>query len=55
MYFVSNSELTFRDHMITNDLRNEDIAAWYKDLLEKVSVTLLDDSFVNKALILNNL
>lgn len=55
MYFVSNSELTFRDHMITNDLRNEDISAWYKALLEKVSVTLLDDSFVNKALILSSL
>lgn len=55
MYFVGSSEISFRDHMITNDIRNEDIAAWYKDLLEKVSVDLLDDSFVNKALILNSL
>ncbi len=55
IYFVGNSEITFRDQMITNDLRIEDVSAWYEALMENMTITLLDDSFVNKGLVLNNL
>lgn len=55
LYFVGNSEISFRDQMITNDLKVEDISAWYQALMEKMTINLLDDSFVNKALVLNNL
>lgn len=52
LYFVGNAEQTYRDYMLENDLRNEDLAAWYDALLEKVSVSLLNDTYVNKALII---
>lgn len=53
MYFVGNSEITFRDYMLTNDLRIEDISAWYESVLENVSITLLDDTYVNKGVVLS--
>lgn len=53
MYFVSNSEITFRDYMLTNDLRIEDISAWYDALLENTTIELLDDTYVNKSMILS--
>ena len=53
MYFVSNSETTFRDQLITNELRNNDIKTWYEDLLKNTSIDLLSDAFVNKDLVLN--
>ncbi len=53
MYFVSDSEITFRDYLITNELRNNDVKTWYEDLLKNTNIDLLTDSFVNKDLVLN--
>lgn len=53
MYFVGNAEMTFRDYMLSNDMRIEDISAWYDALLENTAIELLDDTYVNKALVLD--
>ncbi len=39
MYYVGDSDITYRDYMIATDLRNADTEAWYNDLFESVSAT----------------
>lgn len=53
LYFVGNSEETFRDYMIANDIRVDDMSAWYESLLESTKVELLDDTYVDKAFVLS--
>ncbi|MGN1016044.1 MAG: peptidylprolyl isomerase [Faecousia sp.] len=38
MYYCGESALTYRDSMITNDLKNADMEAWYDALLEAWTV-----------------
>lgn len=52
LYFVGDAKQTYRDYMLENDLRNEDLSAWYDALLESISISLLNDTYVNKALII---
>ncbi|MGN0998305.1 MAG: peptidylprolyl isomerase [Faecousia sp.] len=42
MYYVGESEMTYRDYMIDNDLTNEDTSEWHDGLVEKMQVTRLD-------------
>lgn len=39
MYFVSRDELTYRDYLITADMRNEDLESWYTSIVEAMTVT----------------
>ena len=39
MYYCGESDLTYRDSMITNALMNKDMEAWYNGLLEAWPVT----------------
>ena len=39
MYYDGDSETTYRDFMITNDLKSADMQEWYTALLESVTVT----------------
>ncbi len=39
MYYVGDSELTYRDHMISEDLREADYTEWYEATLKPVTVT----------------
>ena len=48
MYFVSNTEQTFRDHMITETIRAEDVEAWYNDLIAKIIFTPKTEKFIDK-------
>lgn len=41
MFFVGDSEQTFRDFMITNVKRNEDVENWHNGLIEKMTVEVL--------------
>lgn len=52
VYFVGDSQVTFRDFMLVNDLRIEDVSAWYEALLKDTAIELLDDTYVNKSIIL---
>lgn len=41
MFFVGDAEQTFRDYMITNVKRSEDMDAWHNGLMEKITVEVL--------------
>jgi phosphoesterase RecJ-like protein len=45
--------LTFRDQLVTNELRLEDLKNWYEGLLDSTKIELLNDSCVNKDLVLS--
>ena len=52
MYFVGNSETTYRDYMIAKELRSADMAKWEESLAETVTVELVDASKVNTDLVI---
>lgn len=53
MYFVGDSNLTYRDFMIKNALTNEELESWLEDLIEKLNYTLVSDKHVEKDLVLS--
>lgn len=53
MYYVGASELNYRDMMIENDLRVEELEAWYNDIVEATDAQLGDTKYVNKDMILS--
>ena len=44
MYYVGESELTYRDYMITNEMRTADQEKWYQGLLDAVTTSVGDTS-----------
>lgn len=54
MYFSEESDTTYRDYMIENTLRNNDMNAWYAGLMEAVTSTEGDTSYVKTDVILNS-
>lgn len=54
MYFVGDSEESYRDYMITNTLRNEDYSAWESELSEAAVLTVNNTSKVNMDLKLSS-
>ena len=54
MYFVGDSETTYRDYMITNELRSADISEWETSVIEAAELTVVDTSRVNLALTLSS-
>ncbi len=47
MYYVGDGDLTYRDFMITEDLRTADVEKWYKDIIDDVTVTVGNTKRVN--------
>ena len=52
MYFVGQSDVTYRDYMIRNELAETDMTNWYNALVETVPVETIDTSSVSTGLIL---
>ena len=52
MYFVGDSETTYRDYMIAKELRSADMAKWEESLAETVTGELVDTSKVNTDLVI---
>ncbi|MBR4972628.1 MAG: peptidylprolyl isomerase, partial [Oscillospiraceae bacterium] len=52
MYFVGDSEVTYRDFMLENDLRSETMKEWHDGLVKAITFKVLTDKYVNKDLIL---
>ena len=46
MYYVGNSKLNYRDHLIETDLRNTDVSTWYTGLIDATTATKGDTSKV---------
>lgn len=53
MYFVGNAQQTYRDYLITNDLRSDDMEEWYSGLIDALSVTDGDTRYIRTDLVLN--
>ena len=53
MYFVGNSETTFRDYMVENTLRNEEYNKWTADLVAKTPATVHTTKYLSMSLALN--
>ena len=54
MFFVGDSETTFRDYMINNVMRNEEVEAWHKDLVEKITVTTVNTKHIKMDMVLSH-
>ena len=52
MYFVGNTEQTYREYVIEYTLRSADLTEWYQDLLANVETVNGDDSYIYKALVI---
>ena len=47
MYYVGDDELTYRDHMILSDMKEEALDAWYHGITDAVTLTVLNTSRLN--------
>lgn len=55
MFYSSHDEVTYRDYMITEDLRTRDLEAWYNGIVEPVSVTTVNTKRLKLDFVLANL
>ena len=55
MYYVSDDALTYRDYMITEDLRARDLEAWYKEICDAATITLGNTRRLNMDMIISTL
>ena len=53
MYFVGDSDLTYRDYQITNSLKNEELSAWYAEIVDAMTQTEGDTKYIRTDLVLN--
>ena len=54
MYFVGNTDMTYRDFQIQNELRSEDVEVWHNDLLDALTVTDGSIDYIRTDLVLNS-
>ena len=54
MFYVGDSETTYRDFMITNALTSADVTAWFNGLVEALTVVDGDTKYINTNLVLSN-
>lgn len=48
MYYVGDDEMSYRDHMIAEQIRTESLDSWYNEILATATVTIKDVSRLNK-------
>ena len=53
MYYVGEAELSYRDYMITNELRAADQEKWYQGILETVTTEVKDTSKMKLDIVLS--
>ncbi len=53
MYFVGDSDVTYRNFLIENDLKSDDMDEWYTALVEAVTVTDGNTEYINTSLVLS--
>ena len=53
MYYVGQSDLTYRDYLIETELRNADVLDWYNALVEATTVTDGETKYLNMGLVLS--
>lgn len=53
MYYVGDSEMTYRNYMITEEMRAADFEEWYKGVTDSVTATMGDTSKMRLDLVLS--
>ena len=53
MYFVGESDVTYRDYMLEIDLRNEEMTKWMEDLIKAANLVPKNLKYVSKDLVLS--
>ena len=53
MYFVGHSDITYRDYMITNEMRSADQETWYNGVMDSVATELKDTSLLKLDMIIS--
>ena len=54
MYFVGNSDLTYRNYQIENELRSADLTNWYNSVTEAMTLTDGDTQYLKMDLVLTS-
>ena len=54
MYFVGDSDMTYRDYQIDSQLRSEDLESWYTQVVEAVTVADGNTKYLSKDLVLSS-
>ena len=54
MFFVGDSETTFRDFMIENVMRNEEVESWHNTLVELMVVTTVNTKHIPMDMVLSH-
>ena len=52
MYFVGQSDETYREYLIKNDLTSEDYSNWYNGLVDALDMTVGDTSYIRTNLVM---
>ena len=52
MYFAGEADISYRDHLISTDMRNADYESWYTALVDAAQVTDGDTSYLRTNLVL---
>lgn len=53
MYFVSDSDTTYRDYQIRNELKSEAVSAWYTEAVDAMTLTDGDMKYIKTDLVLS--
>ena len=53
MYYVGDSDITYRDYLITNELMTQDTEAWYNAILEATTMTEGNTKYIRKDLVIS--
>ena len=53
MYFVGNSETNYRDYMVENDVRNDELTKWMENLIKTAVLEHKNLKYVNKDMVLS--
>lgn len=53
MYYVGDDDMTYRDYMISNEMRDADQQKWYEGVLEPVTTSVSNTSKMNLDLVLS--
>ena len=54
MYFVGQSEETYREYLIKNDLTSEDYTTWYNSLVDAMDMTVGNTSYIRTGLVMRS-
>ena len=54
MFYVGDSDVSYRDHLITENLRTTDANNWFSNLIDSLTVTTLDTKYIRTDLVLGS-